>query len=88
MGRGWSIKAGKNKIVIWSLAKTPIPEVLFTYTGLFSVKNIKFVTWDKQLNYAIGYKGKNKKYIINKGNKVKFTAEPNFKKFQINVSSN
>ncbi len=43
---------------------------------------------DKQLNYAVGYKGKNRDYIISKGNKVKFIAEPNLKKYQINVSSN
>ncbi len=42
----------------------------------------------KQLNYAVGYKGKNKNLLISKGNKVKFVADPSFKKYQINVSSN
>ena len=42
----------------------------------------------KQLNYAIGYKGKNRNELLSKGYNVKFTADKCLKDFEINVCYN
>ena len=52
LGEGWMIKAGKNKVLIISLAQTPISELLFTYIGELRVINCKYVDWDNNLKYA------------------------------------
>ena len=51
---GWSIKVGKNKIVAWSMAQSPIASdsVIFKFSGTLSILSAKYVTWDSTLRYA------------------------------------
>ena len=42
----------------------------------------------KQLNYAIGYKGKNRNELIDKGYQVKFISNQLFKDFELDVCYN
>ncbi|MBU0475763.1 MAG: radical SAM protein [Bacteroidetes bacterium] len=51
-------------------------------------KNLIIKVNSKQLNYAVGYKGKNKNQLLAKGIKVKFVGDSSFEKYQINVSNN
>ncbi len=53
-----------------------------------STKDITIQVNGKQLNYAVGYKGKNKKELQTKGIKVKFVGDSSFTKYEINVSNN
>ena len=34
LSEGWEMKTGNNKIIIWSLAQTPLSEKLFNYIEL------------------------------------------------------
>tara|TARA_R100001440_G_scaffold37043_2_gene56289 strand:+ start:1416 stop:1838 length:423 start_codon:yes stop_codon:yes gene_type:complete len=52
LGKGWNIKIGRNKIIIFSLLKSPLTEVLFTYTGQLRIMSCKVVNWQKKLFYA------------------------------------
>ena len=60
LGEGWTIKFGRNKIIIFSLAKTELQEVLFTYTGKMEITSCKFVTWDGvSREAALKFEGRN-----------------------------
>ena len=53
LGDGWTIKIGKTKIVIYSMAQSELSELLFTYVGELEITNCKYVTWhiaSKQAN--------------------------------------
>lgn len=52
LGAGWSIKANKTKILIFSLAQTSITELLFKYIGELSVVRATYVTWDNIMKSA------------------------------------
>ena len=52
LGRGWSIKAGKTKIIIISLAQAPVTELLFKYIGELKIINAQYAGWDNVLNHA------------------------------------
>ena len=52
LGEGWMIKASKNKVLIISLAQTPISELLFTYIGELRIINCKYVNWDNVMKFA------------------------------------
>ena len=41
-----------------------------------------------QLNYAIGYKGKNRNEFLTKGYELKFVADETLKDFELNVCNN
>ena len=49
---------------------------------------VKVCVSSKQLNYAIGYKGKNRSELIDKGYQVKFVATQLLKDFEIDVCYN
>ena len=51
-----------------------------------SAEKITFRINDKQLNFAVGFKGINKKELEEKGINTKFIADYNLSKYQINVS--
>ena len=53
LGAGWVMKANKNKVIIYSLLETPITDLLFDYIGELKIKNVRYVTWEKELKYAI-----------------------------------
>lgn len=46
LGEGWNIKAGKNKILIYSFSQTPLTELLFTYVGQLQIIKCIFVNWN------------------------------------------
>ena len=48
LGDGWTIKAGRNKIIIYSLAKTQIKELLFRYIGELKIVRAKYATWNNE----------------------------------------
>lgn len=50
-------------------------------------KSIIYVA-KNQLNYAIGYKGKNRNELLTKGYDIKFKADENLKDFELNVCYN
>ena len=52
LGEGWMIKASKNKVLVISLAQTPIEELLFTYIGELRIINCKYVNWDNVMKFA------------------------------------
>tara|TARA_R110002012_G_scaffold286879_1_gene478787 strand:+ start:9236 stop:9673 length:438 start_codon:yes stop_codon:yes gene_type:complete len=52
LGAGWSIKIGKNKIVIFSMAESELTELLFTYVGELEITSCKYVAWDSVLRHA------------------------------------
>lgn len=52
LGDGWSIKAGRNKIVVYSLAETPLTSLLFTYIGELKITKCVFVTWNLKKHHA------------------------------------
>lgn len=52
LGAGWTMKAGKSKIIIFSLAQSEITNVLFDYIGELTIKSAKYVTWDEQYKTA------------------------------------
>ena len=52
LGKGWSIKTGKNKILIYSLGKSSIQNLLFTYSGSIRINYARCFAWDSTLHYA------------------------------------
>ena len=48
---GWTVKIGDNKILIYSMAKTEITDLLFTYIGELEITSVKFVNWNKEIYY-------------------------------------
>ena len=53
LGAGWVMKANKNKVIIYSLLETPITDLLFDYIGELKITSARYVTWEKELKYAI-----------------------------------
>ena len=52
LGRGWSIKIGENKILIFTLAKSSYTEHLLDYVGELKINSCKFVNWNQELHHA------------------------------------
>ena len=52
LGEGWTIKIGKNKIVIFSLAESELTELLFTYIGEMEITKCMFVNWEENKYFA------------------------------------
>ena len=52
LGEGWTIKIGKNKINIFSMAQTELTELLFSYVGEFEIRSCKYVSWNLKSGYA------------------------------------
>ena len=52
LGEGWTIKIGKNKIIIFSMAQTELTELLLSYVGEFEITSCKYVNWNLQSGYA------------------------------------
>lgn len=52
LGEGWTIKIGKNKIIIFSMAQTELTELLFSYVGEFEIRSCKYVSWNLKSGYA------------------------------------
>tara|TARA_R110000824_G_scaffold289395_6_gene477987 strand:+ start:194 stop:625 length:432 start_codon:yes stop_codon:yes gene_type:complete len=52
LSEGWEMKASVNKIIIWSLAQTPLSEKLFNYIGNLEITSAKFVNWDEESYFA------------------------------------
>ena len=52
LGEGWTAKIGENKIIIFSMAKSELSELLFTYVGELEITSCKFVTWNENLFHA------------------------------------
>jgi hypothetical protein len=46
LGNGWVLSVGENKIVIASVAQTPIGDTLFSYIGVLEILSCSYVTWD------------------------------------------
>jgi len=63
-------------------------EIIFENLIQAKSQNLIIKVNNKQLNYAVGYKGKNKNQLLAKGIKVKFVGDSSFGKYQINVSNN
>ena len=63
-------------------------EIIFENLNIAESKNLIIKVNNKQLNYAVGYKGKNKNQLLAKGINVKFVGDSSFEKYQINVSNN
>jgi len=63
-------------------------EIIFENLNIAESKNLIIKVNNKQLNYAVGYKGKNKNQLLAKGIHVKFVGDSSFGKYQINVSNN
>ena len=63
-------------------------EIIFENLNGAKSKNLIIKVNNKQLNYAVGYKGRNKNQLLAKGIKVKFVGDPSFGKYQIDVSNN
>ena len=52
LAEGWTIKIGKRKAVIFSMAQSELSELLFTYVGELEITKCKYVTWDLKANQA------------------------------------
>ena len=52
LGDGWTIKIGRDKMIIFSMAETPITEELFTYIGSLEILSCICVTWNEQKHRA------------------------------------
>ena len=52
LGQGWTIKIGKRKAIIYSMAQSELSELLFTYVGEFEITKCKYVTWDLKMRQA------------------------------------
>ena len=52
LGDGWTIKIGKNKIVIFSMAQSELTELLFTYVGSLTITKCIFVNWNLEKYFA------------------------------------
>ena len=52
LGAGWTMKAGKSKVIIFSLAQSNLTNVLFDYIGELEITSAKYVTWDEQYKVA------------------------------------
>ena len=52
LSEGWEMKASRNKIIIFSLAQTPLSEKLFNYIGSLEITSAKFVNWEEELYVA------------------------------------
>ena len=52
LGEGWTAKIGENKIIIFSMAKSGLSELLFTYVGELEITSCRFVTWSQSLFHA------------------------------------
>jgi histone acetyltransferase (RNA polymerase elongator complex component) len=63
-------------------------EIILKNLNQAKSKKIIIKVNSKQLNYAVGYKGKNKNQLLAKGINVKFVGDSSFEKYQINVSNN
>ena len=48
LGEGWSIRAGKNKMIIWSFAQSEFTPELFSYIGSLEILDAYIVTWKKK----------------------------------------
>ena len=48
LSEGWEMKASRNKIIIFSLAQTPLSEKLFNYIGSLEITSAKFVSWEEE----------------------------------------
>ena len=48
LSEGWEMKASNNKIIIWSLAQTPLSEKLFNYIGSLEIISAKFINWHEE----------------------------------------
>jgi hypothetical protein len=49
---GWTIKIGKSKIVIFSMAQTELSELLFSYVGEFEIISCEYVDWNLESRHA------------------------------------
>jgi len=52
LGNGWTLTIGENKIIIVSIAQTPVSNVLFSYIGVFEMLSCSYVTWDLKKHRA------------------------------------
>ena len=52
LSNGWEMKTSQNKIIIWSLAQTPLREKLFNYIGTLEITNARFANWEEELHIA------------------------------------
>ena len=52
LGKGWIIKASKNKIVVFSTAQVELSELLFTYVGELKITSCKCTCWNKTKFHA------------------------------------
>ena len=48
LSEGWEMKASNNKIIIWSLAQTPLSEKLFNYIGSLESISARFINWHEE----------------------------------------
>tara|TARA_B100001123_G_C15024669_1_gene912939 strand:+ start:358 stop:789 length:432 start_codon:yes stop_codon:yes gene_type:complete len=67
LGDGWTIRFGKNKIIIFSLAQTELSELLFTYVGDLEISKCNFVTWNNKSHSAsVVFEGRSS-WRVNRG---------------------
>ena len=52
LGKNWFMKVGRRKLIIFSLGKTPIRELLFNYSGELRILGCRYVAWDEKLRTA------------------------------------
>ena len=52
LGANWFMKVGRRKLIIFSLGKTPIKELLFNYSGELRIIACRYVTWNEKLKTA------------------------------------
>ena len=65
---GWTVKIGDNKILIYSMAKTEITDLLFTYIGELEITSCVYSDWDGNLKTAKVLNINQDKWNINFGN--------------------
>ena len=63
-----NMKAGKSKVIIFSLAQSKITNVLFDYIGELEITSAKYVTWDEQYKTAQVNNLNRNDWILARGN--------------------
>ena len=64
---GWNIKISKNKILIYSMAKKEITNLLFTYIGELEIQSCSYSDWEGNLKTAKVLNVNQDKWNINFG---------------------
>ena len=67
LNQGWTIKVAENKILIYSMAKSEISDLLFTYIGELEIQSCSYSDWEGNLKTAKVLNVNQDKWNINFG---------------------